>query len=251
MDISDRSTKRTVPPRHVPMVSAPTLVTRPDMAAESARLNVPQLTLITNTPVNASSLPPQQHQQQHPHQQAQPPPQYIGTGGYPMSSAPMQNMVSLPPLQHGVRAMSAVYPATPAAMVQQSALPPSMGQALPPSTFTGPPLPSQQQPVGFGTPNKHHSPANLAPYAPSPVADFVTASAVHTPISHTPLSSSPSVYLQQRASPYKPVRHVNTLLYPPPSASLDQYHLTVPVQPTQMHYQPLGRRNIVRTGVVP
>lgn len=68
---------------------------------------------------------------------------------------------------------------------------------------------------------------------------------------HTPISNSPSFYLQQRNSPYKPIRHVNTLLYPPPSASLDQYHLSVPIPPTQMHYQPLGRRNDVRTGVVP
>ncbi|UKZ64103.1 uncharacterized protein TrAtP1_005322 [Trichoderma atroviride] len=74
---------------------------------------------------------------------------------------------------------------------------------------------------------------------------------MHTPIALTPISHSPSVYLQQRASPYRPIRHVNRLLYPPPSASLDQYHLAVPVQPTQMHYQPLGRRNDLRTGVVP
>lgn len=76
------------------------------------------------------------------------------------------------------------------------------------------------------------------------------ASGVHTPIAH-----SPSVYLQQRPSPYKPVRYVNTLLHPPPSAFLQQYHLcgggAAPVPPANMHYQPLGRRNDVRTGVVP
>jgi hypothetical protein len=66
----------------------------------------------------------------------------------------------------------------------------------------------------------------------------------------TPISNSPSVYLQQRPSPYKPVRHVNTLLYPPPSAFLHEYHFSN-VPPTQMHYQPLGRRNEFRTGVVP
>jgi hypothetical protein len=66
----------------------------------------------------------------------------------------------------------------------------------------------------------------------------------------TPISNSPSVYLQQRPSPYKPVRHVNTLLYPPPSAFLHEYHFSN-VPPTQMHYQPLGRRNEFKTGVVP
>jgi hypothetical protein len=68
---------------------------------------------------------------------------------------------------------------------------------------------------------------------------------------HTPISHSPSIYLQQRNSPYKPVRHVNTLLYPPPSAFLQHYNLPNPVLPNQMHYQPLGKRNEYRTGIVP
>lgn len=67
---------------------------------------------------------------------------------------------------------------------------------------------------------------------------------------HTPVSLSPSIYLQQRNSPYKPVRHVNKLLHPPPS-SLQHYHLANTLPPTQMHYQPLGRRNDLRTGIVP
>jgi hypothetical protein len=73
-----------------------------------------------------------------------------------------------------------------------------------------------------------------------------TASGLHTPISH-----SPSIYLQHRNSPYKPIRHVNTLLYPPPPTFMQQYVLPNPVLPNQMHYQPLGKRNEYRTGILP
>jgi hypothetical protein len=53
--------------------------------------------------------------------------------------------------------------------------------------------------------------------------------------------------LQQRSSPYRPVRPPNTLLYPPPSASMHNFTTNT----DQMHYQPLGKRNDYRTGIVP
>ena len=61
---------------------------------------------------------------------------------------------------------------------------------------------------------------------------------------------SPSGYPTQRSSPYRPVRGVNTLLVPPPSASL---HLPAQQVGSQnMHYQPIGRPISERkTGVVP
>ena len=61
---------------------------------------------------------------------------------------------------------------------------------------------------------------------------------------------SPSGYPTQRSSPYRPVRGVNTLLVPPPSASL---HLPAQQVGSQnMHYQPIGRPVSERkTGVVP
>ncbi|GAM90600.1 hypothetical protein ANO11243_086450 [Dothideomycetidae sp. 11243] len=49
---------------------------------------------------------------------------------------------------------------------------------------------------------------------------------------------SPSVFLAQRDSPYKPVRGVHTLLVPPPSRAMNQADH---VRNNQMHYQPLGR----------
>jgi hypothetical protein len=104
-------------------------------------------------------------------------------------------------------------------------------------------------PLNYGTPTKRLSPQNTLVGYPSSsplVMGNGSTSGLHTPISH-----SPSIYLQQRNSPYKPVRNVNTLLYPPPSAFLQQYHLPNPVLPNQMHYQPLGKRNEYRTGIVP
>lgn len=61
---------------------------------------------------------------------------------------------------------------------------------------------------------------------------------------------SPSVFLMQRNSPYKPVRGVNTLLVPPPSASMQNQPQRLGYD--QMHYQPLGKSISERkTGVVP
>jgi len=51
-------------------------------------------------------------------------------------------------------------------------------------------------------------------------------------------TQSPSILLAQRHSPYKPVRHVQTLLVPPPSRVMTQGgHIDY----NQMHYQSLGR----------
>ncbi|OAA40986.1 hypothetical protein NOR_05568 [Metarhizium rileyi] len=171
----------------------------------------------------------------------------------PVSST-SQQVVSLPPLQPGVRAMSTVYQTGPpsAATVQAQSSLSASSTALSGPTYPMTGMTIQPQ-VSYGTPTKNHTSGNLASaYGSSPLIEpFGPNSAVHTPIVHTPISNSPSVYLQHRASPYKPIRHVNRLLYPPPSASLDQYHLSVPVQPNQMHYQPLGRRHDLRTGIVP
>lgn len=146
---------------------------------------------------------------------------------YPTTSGYPQAPVSLPPLGSGLRAMSTVYPHATTWASQPSIL-----------ASCGPQTPTYAAPSHFSTPTKRHSPGSLGVYASSPLAEpFAT---------HTPISNSPMVYLQQRNSPYKPVRSVNTLNYPPPSIPLSEYHLGS----AQMHYQPLGRRN-VRTGIVP
>ncbi|KAM7190892.1 hypothetical protein V8F33_009203 [Rhypophila sp. PSN 637] len=205
------------------------------------RLAVPNLTLSTghSMTVPASTQP------------------YTSGAAY---APPQASPLSLPPLVPGVRAMATVFPtATTASYAPQtvtvscSAMSGSTIPSIAPITTPVTALP----PASYGTPTKRLSPQNS--FTPgghypvsSPLADsyprpsYSTSSGVHTPISH-----SPSVYLQQRNSPYRPVRHVNTLLYPPPSAFLQQYHLVNPVPPSQMHYQPLGRRNEIRTGILP
>ncbi|KAH7140822.1 hypothetical protein EDB81DRAFT_843866 [Dactylonectria macrodidyma] len=230
-DVLEHPAKRPAP--HRPVVAVPMVPTRPNnTTVETSRLPVPHLTVVTEQPQPVQAAFSN------------------GNGNiYPLAAQAMvaapQGHVSLPPLQPGVRAMATVYQPSPTAMVQQPPVPVTTGVTMAPAGYV------THAPVNFGTPNKHHhSPGNLGHFNSSPMAEHYTqASAVPTPMVHTPISNSPSVYLQQRPSPYKPVRHVNTLLYPPPSASLDQYHLSVP--PAQMHYQPLGRRNDLRTGIVP
>lgn len=214
-------------------------------ASEPPRLAVPSLTINTSTavPLPSNSI----------------------THTNANSYAPQQaSALSLPPLVPGVRAMATVYPPTTAALTPQQPFSSAGG---------GPHIATSAAPVGtpttfhpttaYGTPTKRLSPqSSLTPaaagFASSPLGDSFphhaltplgtmgTSSGVHTPISH-----SPSIYLQQRPSPYKPVRHVNTLLYPPPSAFLHEYHLSNAIPPNHMHYQPIGRRNEYRTGVVP
>lgn len=78
----------------------------------------------------------------------------------------------------------------------------------------------------------------------SPTSSMATYS---LPASHSNLS--PSHFLVNRNSPYRPVRAVNTLLIPPPSASL---HQPRNLSMQQMHYRPLGKNPSERcTGVLP
>ncbi|PHH87101.1 hypothetical protein CDD83_9311 [Cordyceps sp. RAO-2017] len=246
-DLADHPAKRQVPARAGPAMNA-----RPGCPVDAARLPVPQLTIVTNQARSLAGT-------------------FTAANGYPPQvTSNGQHVVSLPPLQPGIRAMSNVYhqPSPATTLAPQSVVATPVGGPVPTTPFPMAPLPGHAA-MTYGTPTKHHhSPGSLAPFGSSPLMEHLGPGSAgvptpishtpmshtpmsHTPISHTPMSNSPSVYLQQRASPYKPIRHVNTLLYPPPSASLDQYHLSVPVQPNQMHYQPLGRRHDVRTGVVP
>ena len=93
-------------------------------------------------------------------------------------------------------------------------------------------------------PSRHVSYTSSAAGTPSPTNVSFPQSA------HTPTNLSPAVYPLLRKSPYKPVRSVNTLLVPPPSASMH----TAPhnLNYSQMHYQPLGKPiSQSRPGVLP
>lgn len=218
-DLIDHPAKRQVP-------AHPTHTVQPvdRNTISEHKLAAPQLSVVTSMPQHSAYAQP--------------------TSAY--SAAPPT--VSLPPLHHGTRAMASVYPqSTASAPLSAGPVP----QATPVFANTSG-MPPQAHVIGTTTPSKRRSPGSLAHFMSSPMVEpFGPASALHTPHALTPLANSPSVYLQQRASPYRPIRHVNTLLYPPPSASLDQYHISVPLPPSQMHYQPLGRRYDLRTGIVP
>ncbi|EGX89807.1 mucin [Cordyceps militaris CM01] len=229
-DAADHPAKRQMAP-HIAPVIVPGNGVRISGAVE-ARLPVPQLSVVTSQaqPAGAPYLPTA--------------PSYT-----PVPSMP------LPPLQLGVRAMSTVYQQPLGGNASQQQLQPQAQQQMMPVVTTAPSYPvsatATHPPVNLGTPSKRRSPGHLVHYTSSPMIEpYGAVSAMHTPLALTPLANSPSIYLQQRSSPYKPIRHVNRLLHPA-SASLDQYHLSVPIHPNQIHYQPLGRRNDVRTGVVP
>ncbi|KAJ5752950.1 hypothetical protein N7520_009867 [Penicillium odoratum] len=79
----------------------------------------------------------------------------------------------------------------------------------------------------------------------STVSPAISAYSVHTPQTHL----SPSFFLANRNSPYRPVRSVHTLLIPPPSTSMQQQR-SVPFD--HMHYQPLSKGSTDRkTGLLP
>ncbi|KAL8944685.1 MAG: hypothetical protein Q9216_000253 [Gyalolechia sp. 2 TL-2023] len=93
-------------------------------------------------------------------------------------------------------------------------------------------------------PPRHLSYATGAAATPSPTNVNFPQSA------HTPTHLSPAAFTLSRSSPYKPIRSVNTLLVPPPSASM--YSAPPSLSYSQMHYQPLGKPiSQSRPGVLP
>lgn len=89
---------------------------------------------------------------------------------------------------------------------------------------------------------RHQSPYGVSSATVSPA---VSAYSVHTPQKHL----SPSYFLANRNSPYRPVRSVHTLLIPPPSTSMQQQR-SVPFD--HMHYQPLSKSSAdCKTGLLP
>lgn len=169
----------------------------------------------------------------------------------PLAQAPMAGPISrLPPPNMPPSSNSMVQPIPISAMSQlpaimppvynrtqnwaQQQLPSAHLSALPSGVYNTPSLPD----IG-----RHHQ----APFGVSSgtVSPAVSAYSVHTPQTHL----SPSFFLANRNSPYRPVRSVNTLLIPPPTSSL-QPQRSVPFD--HMHYQPLGKTSADRkTGLLP
>lgn len=139
-----------------------------------------------------------------------PPPQH-------MPPAQIKNWSELPLPVPGNRSMAMVYP--PPVQWQQPVSTPTSSAA--------PPFPP------------HHTPTadrsrQISPYPPSNNSSPTSAS---FPTGSRQLS--PSYFLNQRQSPYRPVRGVHTLLVPPPQASIQNPARNISYD--QMHYHPLGR----------
>ena len=133
-----------------------------------------------------------------------------------------------------VRAMSTVFPGS---------------QPRPQSGMQLPSLPAQCHTMSLarskpGTPADQH-----IRQTPTTAASTPSPTSYHFP-QHTPSGLSPSGWPVPRSSPYKPIRGVNTLLVPPPSASIQNHPQNVTYG--QMHYQPLGKPSSERrSGVLP
>ena len=135
--------------------------------------------------------------------------------------------LSLPP----ARAMSTVYPNAPNNWSQ----PVTPVGAMPPTSMN---LFANPIPALGDLARDQYASANTSP--------STSAYGPVTPSRHL----SPSYFLTNRNSPYRPVRNVNTLLIPPPSASLHNPTRSIGLE--QMRYQPLGKAPTeARAGVVP
>lgn len=173
---------------------------------------------------------------------------YVSTNySAPQASLPLTaTSYTLPPLEPGARAMSTVYAPPPTASYTAGPAMTAQHMVQTPATTATPTTQYPPSTTAYGTPTKRLSPINSL----TPANAYNTSSPLHEYSQqhggfHTPLSHSPSVYLQQRNSPYKPIRHVRTLLHP------QQNYQLPAIPPSQMHYQPIGRRNDQRTGIVP
>ena len=106
---------------------------------------------------------------------------------------------------------------------------------------------NNQSHMGSGMPAEMglgcHLSVSQAGQTPSPTA-------YHFPPHNTCTGLSPSGFPAPRNSPYKPIRRVSTLLFPPQTTSVQQAPQQVSYD--QMHYQPLGRPSSERrTGILP
>jgi hypothetical protein len=153
----------------------------------------------------------------------------------PISTAPPLHLTSQLPLP-GARAMSLIYP--PPMQWNATSIPTSI-----------PPLQTTSLPTNS---SRYETARQLSPYplesgTSSPLSATFATATTHTP-THNRLS--PSYYLAQRSSPYRPVRRVQTLLVPPPTSSF--HNPARPISQDQMQYHPLGRpMNERRVGHLP
>lgn len=160
---------------------------------------------------------------------------WISTSHANNGHGPSSGQLSMP----STRSMSTVFPGAnrgPQTCMQLPSIQPSSYLSHPGSSKGPSPLNLNEHP-------NRPLPFKNGSATPSPTSYYFPQS------SHTPNGLSPSGFPAPRNSPYKPIRGVNTLLVPPPSASM---HKSQTVSYDQMHYQPLGQpKSERRTGVLP
>ena len=141
-----------------------------------------------------------------------------GQGSSNSYTQPISQAQQLPPINVPARAMAMVYPSASSStrMPQISAL---AGSSSQPHSQTHSQYQSRQQ----------------SPYPGSATASPTSAVPPYNSLAQV----SPTYFLQQRNSPYRPVHNVSTLLYPPPSGALQNQPQNIEYD--QMHYQPLGK----------
>ncbi|KAK4901108.1 hypothetical protein LTR27_001664 [Elasticomyces elasticus] len=213
---------------------------------------------LTPAPSPLVALPPLQHSQHNTRkrsrddQSTEPPPKRVASGvqshssfsaqttpsnhlqfqprlhlpslAIPPSSTPSGNYSQehqLPPLSVPSRAMAMVYPNT-STHASAPHLPAPAGLSQPPSQI-----------------HSQYQSRNQSPYPRSAVASPASAVPHSTLSLHPPAQVSPSYFLQQRNSPYRPVYNVSKLLYPPPSGALQ--HQPQSIEHSEMRYYPLGK----------
>lgn len=137
----------------------------------------------------------------------------------PQQNPPVQvnGWPELPLPAPGSRSMAIVYP-TPV-------------QYRTPTSTMAPSYPS------FSTPSAGERSGQVSPYPQSTGSSPV--SATFPPSNQNTRQLSPSYFLNQRQSPYRPVVQVHQLLVPPPSTSVQNAARTVSYD--HMQYQPLGK----------
>ncbi|KAI1569205.1 Cyclin domain containing protein [Pyrenophora tritici-repentis] len=146
-----------------------------------------------------------------------------------MQPAQTKNWSELPLPVAGGRSMAMVYP-PPVQWQQPNSTP---------TTSAPPPFPHNYTPTT--DPSRQ-----VSPYPQSAGSSPVSASYPAT----NSRQLSPSHFLNQRQSPYRPVRGVQTLLVPPPSTSIHNPARNIGYD--QMQYQPLGRpMTDRRSGLLP
>jgi hypothetical protein len=152
------------------------------------------------------------------------------TGTVSQSSLPTPKGHQLAPLNVPARAMAMVYPTS----------------ASQPHTHAG----ATAGPFSQSQTHSQHGSRQHSPFHGSAVGSPTGPNPSSTTVLQPPAQVSPSYFLQQRNSPYRPIRNVSTLLYPPPSTALQ--HTPQKLEFNQMSYQPLSKSTQQRqTGHLP